>query len=152
MTLIPFAMQSPRPSRTTTRTWAKDPTNDYWQKAPTGTGPLMFTEFVPGDRYTIVKNPNYWNAAEAARLDTMIFKAIGPTRLAAVKAGSVDTIDFVNANQLPDISSDPTLVVLPRLAAGAASSPSTRPTSPSRTSRSGRPSPWRSTRRQSSNT
>ena len=119
MTLIPFAMQSPKALKDhNADLGSKDPKNDYWQKAPTGTGPFMFAgDFVTGDHYTIVKNPNYWNAAAAAHLDKIIFKPIAESanRLAALKAtGSVDTIDFVDANQLPDISSDPSLVVLPR--------------------------------------
>jgi peptide/nickel transport system substrate-binding protein len=117
MTLIPFGMQSPKALQAhNADKGSKDPTNDYWQKAPTGTGPFMFKEFVPGDHYTIVKNPNYWDTANAAHLDTIIFKPIAeaPNRLAALKAGSVDTIDFVDANQTPDVKSDSTLVLLPR--------------------------------------
>jgi len=117
MTLIPFAMQSPKALQDhNADKGSKDPTNDYWQKAPTGTGPFMFKEFVPGDHYTIVKNPNYWDTANAAHLDTIIFKAIADSanRLAALKAGSVDTIDFVDATQLADISSDTSLQLVTR--------------------------------------
>ena len=117
MTLIPFAMQSPKALKDhNADKGSKDPSNDYWQKAPTGTGPFMYKEFVSGDHYTIVKNPNYWNKAQAAHLDTIIFKPIAEAanRLAALKGGSVDTIDFVDANQTPDIKSDSSLVLLPR--------------------------------------
>ena len=117
MTLIPFAMQSPTALKAhNADLGSKDPTNDYWQKDPVGTGPFMFKEFVPGDHYTIVKNPNYWDTANAAHLDTIIFKPIADAanRLAALKAGSVDTIDFVDATQLSDISSDPTLQLVTR--------------------------------------
>jgi peptide/nickel transport system substrate-binding protein len=117
MTLIPFAMQSPKALQDhNADKGSKDPTNDYWQKAPTGTGPFMFKEFVPGDHYTIVKNPNYWDTANAAHLDTIIFKAIADSanRLAALKAGSVDTIDFVDATQLADISADTSLQLVTR--------------------------------------
>lgn len=118
MTLIPFAMQSPKALKDhNADLGSKDPKNDYWQKAPTGTGPFMFAgDFVSGDHYTIVKNPNYWDTANAAHLDKIIFKPIAESanRLAALKAGSVDTIDFVDANQTPDIKNDPSLVLLPR--------------------------------------
>ena len=118
MTLIPFAMQSPKALQDHhADLGSKDPTNDYWQKAPTGTGPFMFSgDFVSGDHYTIVKNPNYWNTAAAAHLDKIIFKPIAESanRLAALKAGDVDTIDFVDANQVPEIQSDSSLVLLPR--------------------------------------
>ena len=117
MTLIPFAMQSPTALQAHhADLGSKDPTNDYWQKAPTGTGPFMFSEFVPGDHYTIVKNPNYWDTANAAHLDKIIFQPIADSanRLTALKSGTVDTIDFVDATQLKDISSDPTLQLLTR--------------------------------------
>ena len=65
----------------------------------------MFKDFVPGDHYTIVKNPNYWDTANAAHLDKIIFKPIAEAanRLTALKSGTVDTIDFVDANPDPDI-------------------------------------------------
>jgi peptide/nickel transport system substrate-binding protein len=117
MTLIPFAMQSPTALKAHhADLGSKDPTNDYWQKAPTGTGPFMFSEFVPGDHYTIVKNPSYWDTTNAAHLDKIIIQPIAESanRLTALKSGSVDTIDFVDATQLKDVSGDPTLQLLTR--------------------------------------
>jgi peptide/nickel transport system substrate-binding protein len=117
MTLIPFAMQSPTAlAAHHADLGSKDPTNNYWQKFPTGTGPFVFSEFVPGDHYTIVKNPNYWDTANAAHLDKIIIQPIAQSanRLTALKSGTVDTIDFVDATQLKDISSDPTLQLLTR--------------------------------------
>lgn len=118
MTLIPFGMQSPTALKAHNADKdPKDPTNDYWQKAPTGTGPFMFNgDFVPGDHYTIVKNPNYWDTANQAYLDKIIFKPIAEAanRLAALKSGTVDTIDFVDANQLAGIKSDSTLQLITR--------------------------------------
>ena len=132
----------------------KDKTNDYWQKAPTGTGPFMFAgDFVSGDHYTIVKNPNYWDTANAAHLDKIIFKPIAEStnRLTALQSGTVDTIDFVDPTQTPTVSSrlEPP-AHYPDRRWPSASSPSTRPTSRSTTSRSARRSPTRSTRRPSS--
>jgi peptide/nickel transport system substrate-binding protein len=109
MTLISFGMMSPTALQAHHADLAPtDPSNDYWQKDPVGTGPFKFSEFVPGDHYTIVKNPNYW--------DTAIFLPIpdSANRLTALKSGTVDTIDFVDATQLPDISSDPSLQLLTR--------------------------------------
>ena len=143
MTLIPFAMQSPKALQDhNADKGSKDPTNDYWQKAPTGTGPFMFKEFVPGDHYTIVKNPNYWDTANAAHLDTIIFKPIAEAanRLTALKSGT-RRHDRLRRRQ-PDLkTSRPTRAssLLPRRRWPSASSRSTRPTSRSTTSRSARP-------------
>jgi peptide/nickel transport system substrate-binding protein len=117
MTLIPFGMQSPTALQAHNADLApNDPKNNYWQTAPTGTGPFMFKEFVPGDHYTIVRNPNYWDTANAAYLDSVVFKPIAEAanRLAALKSGTVDIIDFVDANQLNDVKSDNTLQLLMR--------------------------------------
>lgn len=40
-------------------------------------GPFMMAESVPGDHYTVVKNPNYWRASEGLpHLDKIVFKVI----------------------------------------------------------------------------
>lgn len=40
-------------------------------------GPFMMSESVPGNHYTMVKNPNYWKASEGLpRLDKVVFKII----------------------------------------------------------------------------
>jgi len=57
-----------------------------------GTGPFIFKEWVPGDHITVVKNPNYWDAANAAKLDQITFKPIGDStaKLQALQSGAVD--------------------------------------------------------------
>jgi peptide/nickel transport system substrate-binding protein len=57
-----------------------------------GTGPFMFKEWVAGDHVTVVKNPTYWNAANAAHLDQITFKGIGDStaKLQALQSGGVD--------------------------------------------------------------
>jgi peptide/nickel transport system substrate-binding protein len=52
----------------------------------------MFKEWVAGDHITVVKNPNYWDAANAAHLDQITFKGIGDStaKLLDLQAGSVD--------------------------------------------------------------
>ena len=118
MTLIPFGLQSPTAlQKHNADKDPKDPSNDYWEKAPTGTGPFMFNgDYVPGDHYTIVKNPNYWDTANAAHLDKIVFKPIAEAanRLTALQSGTVDTIDFVDANQIPQIRQDTSLQILTR--------------------------------------
>jgi len=118
MTLIPFGIQSPKALKDHNADIdPKDPKNDYWQKAPTGTGPFMFTgDYVPGDHYSIVKNPNYWNPAAAAHLDKIVFQPIAEAanRLAALQSGTVDIVDFVDANQLPTLQGNSAVQILTR--------------------------------------
>ncbi len=57
-----------------------------------GTGPFIFKEWVPTDHITLVKNPNYWDAANAAHLDQVTFKPFGDSTatLQAIQSGGVD--------------------------------------------------------------
>jgi peptide/nickel transport system substrate-binding protein len=57
-----------------------------------GTGPFIFKEWVVGDHVTIIKNPNYWDTANAAHLDQITFKGIGDStaKLQALQSGGVD--------------------------------------------------------------
>ena len=57
-----------------------------------GTGPFMFKEWVVKDHVTVVKNPNYWDAPNAAHLDQITFKPIGDStaKLQAAQSGGVD--------------------------------------------------------------
>jgi peptide/nickel transport system substrate-binding protein len=57
-----------------------------------GTGPFMFKDWVPTDHITLVKNPNYWDSANAAKIDQVTFKPIGDStaKLQALQSGSVD--------------------------------------------------------------
>jgi peptide/nickel transport system substrate-binding protein len=52
----------------------------------------MFKEWVPGDHVTVVKNPSYWDTANAAHLDQITFKPFGDSTatLQAVESGGVD--------------------------------------------------------------
>jgi peptide/nickel transport system substrate-binding protein len=73
---------------------------------PVGTGPFTVTEYLPGDRMTVVKNPDYWRQDEAGNqlpyLDEIEFRVIvdSQTRQAALESGEVDLI----------ATSDPTVV------------------------------------------
>jgi peptide/nickel transport system substrate-binding protein len=57
-----------------------------------GTGPFIFKEWVPGDHITLVKNPTYWDAANAAFLDQVTFKPVGDSTatLQDLQSGGVD--------------------------------------------------------------
>ena len=70
---------------------------DFGQR-PVGTGPFVLTEFVPGDRVVVKKNPKYWRKDDKGNqlpyLDSIVFKPIPDTkqRINALQAGDVDMI------------------------------------------------------------
>ncbi len=72
---------------------------------PVGTGPFMVTEYLPGDRMTVVKNPDYWRQDEAGNqlpyLDEIEFRVIvdSQTRQAALESGEVDLIATVGPDR-----------------------------------------------------
>ena len=57
-----------------------------------GTGPFMFKEWVVGDHITLVKNPNYWDPANAAHLDQITFKPFkdSTSKLQALQSNGAD--------------------------------------------------------------
>lgn len=62
-------------------------------RALVGTGPFMFKEWNAGDRFIVVRNPNYWQKGKPL-LDAIIFKPMpdSQTRFASLRSGQVDVI------------------------------------------------------------
>lgn len=62
-------------------------------RAPVGTGPYMFKEWLPNDRLTVVKNPNYWRKGKA-HLDSIVFRPMPDmqARFASLQSGEIDVI------------------------------------------------------------
>jgi peptide/nickel transport system substrate-binding protein len=62
-----------------------------WFRAPIGTGPFMFKEWVPGDHITMVKNPNYFIEGEPY-LDEVVYRVVpdANTLLNMSETGEVD--------------------------------------------------------------
>ena len=60
--------------------------------SPVGTGPFRFASWQRGDKVELVRNPDYWNPARAAKLDRVTFRFIADAQAqsAALKAGDVD--------------------------------------------------------------
>ncbi len=87
-------------------------TGDYNSgKATIGTGSYKFSEWVPGDKLVIEKNPNYWG--KKSQFDRVVFKPIksDPTRVAALLAGDVDMIDNVPTADIPRLKKSPDVVL-----------------------------------------
>jgi peptide/nickel transport system substrate-binding protein len=61
-----------------------------------GTGAFKFVEWVPGDHYTIVKNPNYWESGHPYLdgVNISIYKD-AQAMVAALEAGALDVADLV---------------------------------------------------------
>ena len=80
-------------------------------KATIGTGPYKFVEYVPGDRIVLEANPDYWGGKPA--WDRVTLKPIpsGPSRIAALKSGDVDLIDFVPPADINKLKQDSDVAV-----------------------------------------
>ena len=75
-----------------------------------GTGPFVFEEWKSGDRITLSKFDNYWEAdlPKAERL-VISFVEDPAARLAQLRAGTLDFTVNLTPDQLTEIESDPTL-------------------------------------------
>jgi 4-phytase/acid phosphatase/peptide/nickel transport system substrate-binding protein len=62
-------------------------------RAPVGTGPFVFKEWLSGDKFVVVKNPNYWRKGQPY-LDRVVYRPMPDmhTRFASLKSGEVDII------------------------------------------------------------
>jgi peptide/nickel transport system substrate-binding protein len=97
-TLAVFGIQSPTALKAGNADTAVVSSNKYAQgqlpqgQDMVGTGPFIFKEWVPKDHITIVKNPTYWDSANAAHLDQVTFKPFGDSTatLQALQSGGVD--------------------------------------------------------------
>ena len=83
---------------------------DRQRRAPVGTGPFMFEEWVSGDRFVVVRNPHYWQA-DKPRLDRIVFKPIPDeqTRYASLKSGQLDAIWIDRGQLIEKAEQDPDL-------------------------------------------
>src|SRR5689334_9785759 len=96
----------------------KDPA--AFARAPIGTGPFMFKEWVPKDHITLVKNPDYnWGSSffkhtGPAYLDQVIFKIIpeGSVRVGTLKTGEIQYADDIDPLAYDELKKDPNFVVI----------------------------------------
>jgi 4-phytase/acid phosphatase/peptide/nickel transport system substrate-binding protein len=66
---------------------------DTQNRAPVGTGPYMFKEWLANDRLTVVRNPNYWRKGKG-HLDSVVFRPMPDmqSRFASLQSGEIDVI------------------------------------------------------------
>lgn len=100
-TLQVFGIQSPTALAKNNADSTPLSANTYAQgkgQSMVGTGPFMFKEWVPGDHITVVKNPNYWDTANAAHLNQITFKVFSDetTTLQALQSGGVDLAEAIS--------------------------------------------------------
>ena len=121
-TTAPFGIQSPTAIAANDGDNPKLADNPYARgengqgKAMVGTGPFMFSEWVPGDHVTLIKNPNYWNSAARPYLERIVFKPIASSasKLAALQSGSVDIVESLEPAAAKVVSANTSLLVLDR--------------------------------------
>jgi peptide/nickel transport system substrate-binding protein len=79
--------------------------------AAVGTGPYIFTNYVPGDRVVMERNPNYWGGS--AEWDEVTIRMItsDPSRVAALLAGDVDMISQVPTVDIPALAENDDFVL-----------------------------------------
>jgi peptide/nickel transport system substrate-binding protein len=67
-------------------------------------GPFMMAESVPGDRYTLVRNPRYYRASEGLpyldKVNIRIVPTPEETVLKDLQAGSIDSYDDINSQNV----------------------------------------------------
>lgn len=66
---------------------------DTHNRAPVGTGPYIYKEWLANDRLVVVKNPNYWRKGKAY-LDSVTFRPMPDmqARFASLQSGESDVI------------------------------------------------------------
>jgi peptide/nickel transport system substrate-binding protein len=85
-------------------------------KSMVGTGPFMYKEWVVGDHVTLIKNPNYYDAAHAAHLDSIVYKPYKDqtAELSALQAGDIDFAQTIFPRDVAAVKGDTTLQAIDR--------------------------------------
>ncbi|WP_284141073.1 ABC transporter substrate-binding protein [Virgibacillus sp. LDC-1] len=86
---------------------------DYF-KNPVGTGPFTFEEWLPDDKITLKKNPDYFG--EPANVDQVVFRVIpdNGARFMELQAGSIDLMMGLNPQDIATAEGDDNLQIIRR--------------------------------------
>lgn len=91
-------------------------TKDF-NKELIGTGPFVVDKYLPEDRMTFKRNPNYWRVdSEGNRLPyldgiTYLFLAEAAAQVEALRGGQVDYLIYLPSEYVNEVKQDPNLVV-----------------------------------------
>ena len=79
---------------------------------PVGTGPFRFVQWIKDDRVVLERFPDYWG--DAPQIDRLIFRSIpeNSVRLIALIQGSIDGMDHLVPDFIPNIEGHPELRLL----------------------------------------
>ena len=88
-------------------------------RAPVGTGPFEFVEWVQGDHITLRKNPHYFKA-NLPHLDTVTYRflPVDQSRIDALSAGELDWVDAIPLQLVPILRHDPRFTFVTSSVAG----------------------------------
>jgi peptide/nickel transport system substrate-binding protein len=88
-------------------------TGDKFGNDPVCVGPFKFSDRVPQNSITLVKDPNYYDA-DKVHLDKIVYRIITDSaiRAANLKSGDVQVADSVSTNDVSSIQSDSNLQLL----------------------------------------
>ncbi len=85
-------------------------------KNPVGTGAFKFVEWKPNESVTLVKFADYWDKANAAKVDKVVVRNIkdSAARFAALKAGEIHGMEGLNPEDVKTVKADPNLQLILR--------------------------------------
>jgi len=85
---------------------------DEFLKHPVGTGPFMFSEWIPDQRLVLDRYDNYWGGPATMRRLVYLPIPEVATRLAALQAGEIDIAQSIGVDSVAQIEADPNLRVV----------------------------------------
>jgi peptide/nickel transport system substrate-binding protein len=82
---------------------------------PVGTGPFQFVEYMEGRQLVYQKNEDYWG--EKPKIDKVVIKIIPDfnTRAMALESGEIDVADYLPAEILKKLETDPRFTVVRKI-------------------------------------
>lgn len=85
--------------------------DDAFARAPIGTGPFRFVEWVHGEYWTFEAFEDHWAGEPEVKRATFRPIPEASTRIAALLSGAVDIIEQVNLVDIPRLEADPSIRV-----------------------------------------